>query len=414
MLLLPFKFKIKEMATVKLTLNRHRCLKSGTYPLVFQLIHQRQKKLIYTSYKLFEEEFDPTMQCVRFVSKNVRSKREVGELNRELRQMLRELNTHISVLEARRSPYSVSDIVVKYDIGHNKLNLLHYMDLKAENKHTLKRFGTESALRHTRASIAEFTGSRIVYISEIDACFVSEYETFLYRRGISPNTVCYYMRNLKSIYRQAKNEGYRVTDTDPFIHVYFKPRKTVKRALKRAELQKIYHADLARSPQLEFARDIFMFSYFCRGMPFVDIIYLKKRNVSNGVIGYFRHKTNQWLQVSLTAQLRKLIDKYDSASPYVFPVLHGEDDWKLHRQYRQMLEYVNRNLKRIGKICGIDTKITTYVARHTWATLAKEMGTPAAIISEGLGHTTEKTTRIYLKEFDHNVVDKVNEQMSML
>lgn len=400
------------MATVKLILNRYRVLKNGAYPLVFQLIHRRQKKLIYTSYKLLEDEFDSRKQGVRFISKAVRSKREVGRLNRELRQIQCDLDNYIAALEARRKPYTVSDIVMRYDIDRDKLGLLHYMDLQITGKHALKRFGMEAALQHTRASVAEFVGSRKVSILEIDTRFVSEYEVFLYKRGVSPNTVCYYMRNLKSVYRQAKNEGYRVTDADPFGNVRSKPRKTVKRALKRTELQRLYHTDLSQSPHLEFARDIFMFSYFCRGMPFVDVIYLKKSSLSNGAIGYFRRKTGQWLQVGITPQLDILIAKYDSHSPYIFPVLLGEDEWELHNQYRQVLERVNRNLKHLGKLCGIDTTLTTYVARHTWATLAKEMGTPAAVISEGLGHTTEKTTRIYLKNFDHNIVDKVNEQVS--
>lgn len=400
------------MATVKLILNRYRVLKNGAYPLVFQLIHRRQKKLIYTSYKLLEDEFDSRKQGVRFISKDVRSKREVGKLNRELRQIQCDLDGYIAALEARRKPYTVSDIVMRYDIDRDKLGLLHYMDLQITGKHALKRFGMEAALQHTRASVAEFVGNRNVSILEIDTRFVSEYEVFLCKRGVSPNTVCYYMRNLKSVYRQAKNEGYRVVDTDPFGHVHSKPRKTVKRALKRAELRRIYHTDLSRSPHLEFARDIFMFSYFCRGMPFVDIVYLKKASLANGTISYFRRKTGQWMQVGITPQLDTLIARYSSRSPYVFPVLQGEDEWDLHNQYRLVLERVNRNLKRLGKICGIDIALTTYVARHTWATQAKEMGAPAAVISEGLGHTTEKTTRIYLKEFDHNVVDKMNERVS--
>ncbi len=395
-------------------LNRHRVLRNGAYPLVFQLIHRRQKRLIYTSYKLFVEEFDPQKQTVRFVSKTVRAAREVRKLNSEIRRMTRILNAHIMTLEAHRSAYTVSDIVTRYNINHNKLSLLHYMDTLIAGKHALKRFGTESALRHTRASVAEFSGTRVINISEIDMRFVSDYEAFLHKRGVSPNTVCYYMRNLKSVYRQAKAEGYRVSTDDPFEHVHSKPRKTAKRALKRDEIRKLYHTDLTKYPHLEFARDIFMFSFFCRGMPFVDIVYLKRRNINDGVIGYFRHKTDQWLRVALTPQLKTLIEKYSSSSPYVFPVLEGEDDWKLHCQYRKVLERVNRNLKRLGRICAIHTILTTYVARHTWATLAKEIGTSAAIISEGLGHTTEKTTRIYLKEFDHKVVDKVNEQVSEL
>ena len=389
-------------------------MKNGAYPLVFQLIHRRQKKLIYTSYKLFEEEFDVQKQAVRFVCQSWRDAREVRRLNGEIRRLSAELNACIRALEARGAVYTVSDIVARYRIDRSGLNLLHYLDLQAEGKHALKRFGTESALRHTRASVAEFSGMRAVNISEVDVRFVSRYEAFLYNRGVSPNTVCYYMRNLKSVFRQAKAEGYRVSVDDPFENIRSKPRKTAKRALMREEIQRIYRADLARYPHLELARDIFMFSFFCRGMPFVDVVYLKKVNVNNGVIGYFRHKTDQWLQVSLTPQLSRLIDKYASASEYVFPVLFGRDDWSLHCQYRKVLERVNRNLKHLGKMCEINTVLTTYVARHTWATLAKEMGASAAVISEGLGHTTEKTTRIYLKEFDHRVVDRVNERVSQI
>ncbi|MDC2165139.1 tyrosine-type recombinase/integrase [Bacteroides thetaiotaomicron] len=147
-------------------------------------------------------------------------------------------------------------------------------------------------------------------------------------------------------------------------------------------------------------------------MPFVDVIYLKKSSLNNGAIGYFRRKTGQWLQVGITPQLDILIAKYNSRSPYVSPVLLEEDEWELHNQYRQVLERVNKNLKHLGKLCGIDTALNTYVARHIWATLVKEMGTPAAVISEGIGHTTEKTTRIYLKDLDHNIAHKAKKQVS--
>lgn len=403
------------MASVKLILNRHRALKSGAYPLVFQLIHRRRKKLIYTSCKLFEEEFDAQKQTVRFVSESVRGLREVRRLNRELKRTSRDLTACISALEARGRDYDVSDIVTRDDIARNKLTLLQYMDLQIAGKHASKRFGTEAALRHTRASVAGFTGSRAVGIPEIDSRFVSGYEAFLRGRGVSPNTVCYYMRNLKTVYRQAKADGYCVCAADPFEHVRSKPRKTVKRALKREEIRRLYHADLTQYPHLEFARDIFMFSFFCRGMPFVDVIYLQKHSLCDGVLGYARHKTGQWLQVALIPRLQALIDKYACpSSPYVFAALCGDDEWQLRCQYRTVLERVNRNLKRLGRLCSISTPLTTYVARHTWATLAKELGTPASVISEGLGHTTEKTTRIYLKEFDRGVVDRANELVSDL
>lgn len=147
-------------------------------------------------------------------------------------------------------------------------------------------------------------------------------------------------------------------------------------------------------------------------MPFVDLIFLKKKNINNGIISYNRYKTDQWLQVSLTPQLESLIQKYDDrSSEYIFPVLKTGTGWDQYRQYRLALERINRNLKFVARECGITVPLTTYVARHSWATLAKNSGAPIAVISEGLGHTSEKTTQIYLKDFDQHTVDHVNLQV---
>ncbi len=143
-----------------------------------------------------------------------------------------------------------------------------------------------------------------------------------------------------------------------------------------------------------------MFSFFCRGMPFVDVIYLQKHSLCDGVLGYARHKTGQWLQVALTPRLQTLIDKYACpSSPYVFASLCGEDEWQLRCQYRTVLERVNRNLKRLGRLCSIATPLTTYVARHTWATLAKGIG------YSRLGH--QRGTGPYHGEDDAHLPERV-------
>ena len=180
-------------------------------------------------------------------------------------------------------------------------------------------------------------------------------------------------------------------------------------------MRRIADIDLSAYPHLEQARDLFMFSFFSRGMPFVDMVFLQKSAVSGGVISYRRHKTNQWLHVEVTPQLKTLMEKYANDSPWVFPLLEGTGD-KLaqYKHYRLALERVNRNLKRVAQKCNLDIVLTAYVARHSWATLARESGAPVAVISEGLGHTSEKTTQIYLKEFDRQIVDRVNRIVSSL
>lgn len=402
------------MASVKLLLNRDRALRDGSYPLVFQLIQNRRKRLIYTSFRLFPEEFDAVRGKVLGGPGSRRGEREVQRMNRQLSQQRRSIESHIAALEARGSGYSVEEIVFRYRADHGGLGLLHYMDVQIERRRQAERYGMEAALRHTRASLAAFIGLRAVRLADVNARFVREYEDFLLRRGVSHNTICYYMRNLKSVWRQAVDDGCVPAGVHPFEHVRSKPRKTVKRALDRLSLRRIHDAEFPANSRLEFARDLFLFSFFSRGMPFVDIIYLKKNSVGNGVISYRRRKTGQWLHVSLTPQLKALIRKYANESEYVFPVLQGTDGRDLHRQYRLALERVNRYLKRIALECGVSVPLTTYVARHSWATLARESGAPVAVISEGLGHTSEKTTQIYLKEFDRRIVDRVNAVVSKL
>ena len=271
-----------------------------------------------------------------------------------------------------------------------------------------------AALQSTRTSLATFIGLRMVHLQDLNGPFVRGYEEFLLRRGVCPNTVCFYMRNLKSVYYQALLDGYPMSPTNPFHYVRIKQAKTVKRALERDTLRRIVQADFSRFPHLDMARDLFLFSFFCRGMPFVDIVYLKKSDINNGVIGYRRHKTNQWLQIAVMPQLERLIRKYENPSSYVFPILTDSSMQEQHRLYRLALERTNRNLKQVARMCDVPILLSTYHARHSWATQAKNTGAPIAVISEGLGHTSEKTTRIYLKEFDRSIVDAVNEKVSAL
>ena len=162
------------------------------------------------------------------------------------------------------------------------------------------------------------------------------------------------------------------------------------------------------------ARDIFMFSYYCRGTAFVDIIRLKKSSVTAGAIVFSRQKGRQPIRVTIIPQLEELMDKYSNQTDYVFPMLDISDSRSLYKQYKLALQRINYGLNIIGGRIGLDYPLTTYIARHTWATLVKNLGTPVSVISEGLGHTSERTTRIYLKEFDTSVLDKVNEEAAKL
>lgn len=403
----------KFMASVKLMLNKSRALHDGRYPLVFQIIHRRRKKLIYTPYKLFDEEFDADASSVRFAAAG-HSRREVREMNDYLKVKRQEIAELLGQMEQTRPGFTVDDLVQSYHCRQDESYLFTYAGRHIATLEQGARHGTAAAYRSTVRSLGEFTDGVDVRFTEIDPHFVRSYRQFLIGRGVSANTVCFYLRNLRSLYNQASADGIPVGPFYPFRSVPIRIAKTAKRALSRESLQRIARFDLSESPDLELARDLFLFSYYTRGMSFVDIVHLCKRNISGGTISYFRSKTKQHLQITVTEPLARLIAKYANDSEYVFPLLASCGGEGTYGKYRSALGFINRRLKTIGQLLRLGMPLTTYVARHSWATAAKELGTPVSVISEGLGHTTEKTTQIYLRSFDHTVIDRVNEEVSRL
>lgn len=233
----------------------------------------KAEKLIYSPFKLYEDEFDEQHGKVRFVSEERRQERDVRRMNREIRQQWKSIGRHIETLEQRRETYSVADVVFRYKVEHDSLSLLHYMDLQIAYRERLSRFGSVAALRNTRSSVSSFIGLRIVGLSDVNGAFIRDYEEWLLRRGVCYNTVCYYMRNLRSVYNQAVLDGYPMSANHPFRFLHSKPQHTVKRALGREAMRRIADVDLSDYPHLDMARDLFMFSFFSRGMPFVDIVF---------------------------------------------------------------------------------------------------------------------------------------------
>ena len=235
-----------------------------------------------------------------------------------------------------------------------------------------------------------------------------EYENYLKSNGLIPNTISFYMRNLRAVYNRAVEKGITV-QRNPFRYVYTGVDKTVKRALSVSMIRKIRDLDLRNSPSMDYARDIFMFSFYTRGMSFVDMAYLKKKDLQHGVLSYRRQKTNQQLFIKWEKPMQQIIDKYDTSStPYLLPIIKDVNS-DARRQYHNASHLVNAKLKKIGVDLGLPLVLTSYVARHTWASVARSKNISLSVISEAMGHDSENTTRIYLASLDMSVIDKANE-----
>lgn len=165
---------------------------------------------------------------------------------------------------------------------------------------------------------------------------------------------------------------------------------------------------MSLTPALDFARDMFLISFYLRGMSFIDMAFLRKADLVNGYITYRRRKTGQQLIIEWTKEMQFILDKYpDNVTDYLLPIIKNPGTNEIYT-YRNVGYNINHNLKKIAQMVGISIPLTLYVARHSWASAAKAKGIPISIISEGMGHDSETTTQIYLASLDSSVVDKAN------
>ena len=254
-------------------------------------------------------------------------------------------------------------------------------------------------------SFKEFRKGKDITFDMLSNGLMLSYESYLRDKGLCSNTSSFYIRAIRAIYKKAVDRGL-VVQSFPFKGVYTGVDETVKRALKIELLKKIKHLHLSGS--LQFARDIFLFSFYTRGMSFVDMAFLKRDNLADGVLHYRRRKTGKLISVKWEDCMQDIVDKYgDAESQYLLPLI-SENTTNIRQSYLNAAHTINRNLKIIGKMLLIRHSLTMYVARHTWATLAKNNDIPIYMISESLGHESIKTTKIYLASVDNVAVDNAN------
>lgn len=279
------------------------------------------------------------------------------------------------------------------------------------------RVGTAQSYLKAKSSFLDFLletnigGTESIWIESIDNILIGRYNRYLLSRGLVRNSISFYNRVLRSIYNKALKQ-YHLVDKRPFDQVYTGVDKTINRAIRESTIAKLLMLDLSYDKSLEMVRDLFVFSYAARGMAFVDIAYLKKANIHGDYISYCRKKTGARLEIKIESQIGRLIKKYTNPnSRYVFPILDdisSDDEQEVYRHYQSKLASFNRKLKTLASMVDESLKLTTYVARHSWATAARNTNIPMSIISEGLGHKSERTTRIYLASFDGSLIDEAN------
>lgn len=257
-------------------------------------------------------------------------------------------------------------------------------------------------------SFMRFRKGKDIDLTGITRKIIDDYECYLKQEGLTLNSISFYMRILRAIFNRAVRDGL-VQDCRPFSNVFTKMTKTAKRAVPIEVIQKLASAKIKNKTE-QLARDLFLFSFYTRGMSFVDIAFLKKSDIHNGYLIYKRKKTGQELKVAWRPQMQDIVDKHPSYDgEHLLGVLDMQLPKSLRDQYHYKQCHINEALKRLSNRLELGIHLTMYVARHSWATIAKEQNVPISVISDSMGHNSEKTTRIYLKSVDADVIDRSND-----
>lgn len=384
------------------------CPKSQEGMVYYQVSYKRTMKQIYTGYKLYLHEWDKRSSEIVFSSFSEERNAYLQVLQTKISNDKRILKRIIAVWEKRGASYTAKEVVqafMRYQEG--SLLLSSFMEKVMEQLRRAGKVRTSETYRSTLNSFMRFRKDEEVLLEEIDSDLMMDYETWLKSNGISMNTVSFYMRILRATYNRAV-ENNLIAQQYPFKHVYTGIAKTVKRAIPFRLIKRLKSMDLSSNKMYSFARDMFLFSFYTRGMAFVDMAFLRKKDLNKGTLSYRRKKTGQLLFIKWEPCMQEIVDRYfDAESPYMLPLIK-KAGVKERNQYINGMHQINKYLGKIGEDMNIPIPLTLYVARHTWASVAKSKNIPLSVICEGMGHDSETTTRIYLTSLDTTPVDRAN------
>ncbi len=399
------------MATVKIKF-RKSTRGNGAGSIVYQLYHEGQVRQLSAGMRIPERLWDSLQE--RLID-NPENKDDCGILHNCRVQLERDMARFTQVvadLNMGRKYYTLEDIIRDFHTSATKPTVLSFMkELIALLEHN-RRLGTAHNYKSTMKSFGDFLNHKDISFSLMTGKLICDYEQWLFDRGVVRNSSSFYLRILRSVYNKAIKRGF-AKQHNLFEDVYTGVDRTRKRAVDEVLIVELMNLDL-KTEALRQSRDLFVFSYCTRGMAFVDIAYLKKSDISGGVISYIRRKTGQQMCVKIEPCIRNIIEHYTVKAintPYVFPIITATDPEKAFNQYQSKLGYYNRQLKRLSKELGVELPISSYWARHSWATSARDKNVPISVISAGMGHTSEKTTQIYLASLDNSVIDKANSEI---
>ena len=318
-------------------------------------------------------------------------------------------------MEARNENYSVSEILADTSAKTAQLTLEDFLTSHIQQLRDNGKVGNSYAYLNLRTTLHNFHGKKLNFLfNVVDVSFCNKFEAWMRKNQFEDTTMHYYFRTLRATYNKAIEAKCAVREKSPFVEYKLSrfSTKTKKRALSKESVKKILKMDCSTmSEKARLAHDVFSFSYYCGGISLVDVANLTSENIIDGRLIYERQKTHGMINLVMLDEAKAIIERYatyQKRAGYLFPILdnrvHITPMQKFNR-VRKLCHQINKELHSLAKELGIQEDVTTYVARHSFATVLKKSGVNIGIISQALGHQDIKTTQIYLSKFDDDQVD---------
>lgn len=408
------------MATYQLLLRKNKAKKDGTFPVIFKVYQGNKSKIITLPFSCNKNEWDIT-------NKRLRKKHpKYKEINEGLNKLIIRLQNAIDELEVKEIDYDLNDIIKEFkqvskakrvkDITVSQFLLNRIEELNAE-----KRYGSARTTKDTYNSLFRFTDKSIKF-KDVTGAFLDGYEHFLRKTGGSDGGIGVRMRDIRTAFNRAIKHGYAKELDYPFNKAYKISKlksSSQKIAINKEEFIRFKSFNIEESSNLLRTYNMFLFSYYAGGMNFKDMTFLKWENVSDGRLMYKRNKTKGNFNLSLRKEAIEILDyfknnEYTENDVYIFPIINKNDltDKQVDGRYRRCLREFNKELKNIAKSVGIKKSLTSYVARHSFATHLKLNNVQENIISQLMGHSSESVTKAYLKDFGSDVLDEAMNKLN--
>lgn len=398
--------------TSKVFLNGRYTKSDGTQAIKIRYTIDRESIEVSTGFTIHPKDWSSQKLEIKPTCKSIKN---VNRANNMIRAMRMKCEDKIMQIVETGEIKNLSNKEVVHFLKDKKegLGVLEYCMQIVQALNASQRVGNARVYKTLYNSLSTFLSGKDISLEKVNHKWLVSYETWYLSKGNSINGLSVHMRTLRALINRAIKEKLIPSDSYAFENYVIKREKTKKRAISNDDILKIKEY-IPETKQKSRAKDYFLMSYYLMGASFIDLAFLKISDIVNGRIEYKRKKTGQRHSIKISPALQQILDKYlagKSENDFILNVINSDNYFKQHEQAREELKRYNKRLKEIGMKCGIQQTLTSYVARHSFATIAKFKDVPIPVISQALGHEDTKTTQIYLAQFGDETMDKFNEMI---